>query len=469
MHRACLLTAVLALTATLPGCQAPQPRPAPTTQPAAATQPALDPMTSVNTLIEAPAGFLDQHIGSPEFPLPPYAKYLRGVKICLDPGHGGDAHKRGFKRGPTGVREAEMNLRVAQYLRELLIRCGADVKLTREDDTDSSLTARADVATTWGADLFVSIHHNAIGNKPKVNHTTVWYHNDVDYRPSNLDLARYLCGGLYDTLALPELADVPLKSDQLMYESGFGLLRAAKVTAALCETSFFTNPAEEQRLRTPEWNLKEAYGLFLGLARYAAAGLPKAALIDPADGIIRLAPLHDEHESDEDEDKPDKTTAAQPHARIVLAAAADDRPRAELLPLAAGAVAEDQRDAEMEDFGETDEADVIPIVFQLDDGLRGRKSWGSERQMIVSSSLAVLLDGDDVPFTFTNESYQLTALLPADIDPGEHTVEVQFMNLFKNSILDPRFKIDVREVTEEGDDGSPSNPHAPASPPPITD
>ncbi len=460
MRRAFSLATLLTLAATLAGCQAPQPRPTPT------TQPAVDPMTAVNTLIDAPPGFLDQHIDSPEFPIPPYAKYLKGVKICLDPGHGGDAHKRAYKRGPTGVREAEMNLRVAQYLRELLTRCGADVKLTREDDTESSLAARADVATTWGADLFVSIHHNAIGNKPKVNHTTVWYHNDVDYRPSNLDLARYLCGGLYDTLALPELADVPLKSDQLMYESGFGLLRAAKVTAALCEISFFTNPDEEQRLRTPEWNFKEAYGLFLGLARYTAGGLPRATLVDPADGVLRLLPP--EEPQDEEMDDEDKDTTAAAHSsRTITLTAADAAPRVVLLPLARDDNEDEDEgeDAQMEDDEEAAESDLIPVIFQLDDGLRGRKSWGSERQMVVSTSLAVRLDGEDIPFSFANEDYRLAALLPNDIEPGQHTIEIQFMNLFKNSVLNPRFTIEVREVAEDEDDAAPTDPHAPASQP----
>lgn len=335
-------------------------------------------MVSVNTLRPAPPDFAEQRVGTADWPIPPYAKFLAGVKICLDPGHGGDAHKRGYKRGPTGVREAEMNLRVAQYLRAFLERAGAEVRLTREEDVDSSLAERAAVANEWGADLFLSLHHNAIGNKPHVNHTTVWYHADVDYRPSNLDLARYVCQGLYDALALPQITDVPLKSDQLMYQDGFGILRHAQVTAALAETSFFTNPEEEQRLRDPEYNLREAYGFFLGLAKYAAGGLPRGRLSEPAGG---------------------ETPAAE------------ERPAA--------------------------------LVFELDDGLRGRKSWGAERQMILTDSIAVRIDGELVPFTFVNEGYRLTVELPADLAPGSHEVEVQFQNMSKNSVLNPQFTIDV--------------------------
>ena len=84
------------------------------------------------------------------------------------------------------------------------------------------------------------------------------------------------------------------------------------------------------------------------------------------------------------------------------------------------------------------------LVFELDDGLRPRKSWGANRQMILSDSIAVRVDGQDVPFTFANEGYRLTVDLPPDLEPGEHHVEVQFMNMNKNSVLNPHFVIVVQ-------------------------
>lgn len=352
------------------GCETPGPK-----EPPINTKPEGDPMVSVDTLHPAPEGFLQEHVGTDEFPIPPYAKFLRGVKICLDPGHGGDAHKRAYKRGPTGVREAEMNLRIAKYMRYLLEQAGAEVLLTREADVHVSLANRAKIANDWEADVFISLHHNAIGNKPHVNFTTVWHHADVDYRPSNLDLARYLCYGLYDSIALPQITDVPLKSDQLMYDSGFGILRGARVTAALTESSFFTNPEEEQRLREPYYNLVEAHGLFVGLAKYAAAGLPRAALTEPADGVV--AP------------------------------------------------------------GGT-------LVFDLDDGLRSRKAWGWDRQMILSDSIAVRLDGMPLGFEFDASEYTLRVDIPEDVEPGNYDVEVQFQNMNKNSVLNPHFVLTVQ-------------------------
>lgn len=375
MRKICppIIVAALLSVALIPvGCQ--KPHPAPTSAPAG-----TDAMTSVNTLFPAPDDYAKTRIGSAAYPIPPWAKFLKDVKIVLDPGHGGDSHKSGFKRGPTGVREAEMNLRVAQYLRDFLVASGAQVKLTRESDVDLSLPERAAVANDWGADLFVSCHHNAV-DKPEVNYTTVWYHADVDFRPSSLDLARYLSEGLHDQFPQPKLMDVPLKSDQLMYPNGFGVLAASRVTCALCESSFYTNPAEEQRLRDPEHNLREAYGIFLGFARYAQAGVPRATLVEPTDTTITA----------------DASTK---------------------------------------------------FTFRLDDGLRGRKSWGSERQMILSDSIAVKLDGRRLPFSFLNAGYILTTDLPPGLAPGKHTLSVQFENKNKNSVLNPEFVITVRPPT----------------------
>ncbi|GJM26971.1 MAG: hypothetical protein DHS20C16_33860 [Phycisphaerae bacterium] len=336
---------------------------------------AADVMLSVDTLLPAPEDFAQTRIDSEAFPIPPHAKYLAGVRICLDPGHGGDAHKEGYKRGPTGVREAEMNLRVAKYLRDLLEHVGAEVKLTREEDVDLSLADRAKVADDWGADIFISCHHNATNNT-EANRTTVWYHGTVDERPDNLDLARHLCEGLFDELQLQQLTGIPLKTDQLMYETGFGVLRAANKTSALCETSFYTNPEEEQRLRDPEYNLREAYGMFRGLARYAAGGLPTASI------------------------KPESEDASGV-------------------------------------------ADSHAVVFQLDDGLRPRKAWGSDRSMILQDSIAVRINGERVPHEFTPDTYELKVVVPDHVESGTHNVSVQFQNMFKHANMTPNLVVAI--------------------------
>ena len=214
----------------------------------------------------------------PEFP--PHTRHLKGFKICLDPGHGGQGHVPDYKRGPTGVREAEVNLRVAFHLREMLQQVGATVIMTRDDDSYVRLPMRSQIANESRADFFISLHHNGIDN-PKVNYTSTWYHGDADDSRQSLDLARYIQQGVSDALQLPTSPASGLYSDKLIAASGFGVLRLTKCPAVLCEASFLSNPEEEARLKEKDYLRKEAYGYLLGIARYVEGGFPKGVLIEP--------------------------------------------------------------------------------------------------------------------------------------------------------------------------------------------
>ena len=213
--------------------------------------------------------------------VPAHARYLKGFKICLDPGHGGQAHVPDYKRGPTGVREAEVNLKVALHLRDILQQVGATVVMTRVDDSYVSLAMRSQIANDSGADFFISLHHNGIDNHPETNYTSTWYHGDADDSRQSLDLARYIQQGVSDTLRLRSSPATGLYSDKLVTASGFGVLRLTKCPAVLCEASFLSNPEEEARLQDDNYLRKEAYGYFLGIAQYVAAGFPKGILVAP--------------------------------------------------------------------------------------------------------------------------------------------------------------------------------------------
>ena len=214
------------------------------------------------------------------FEFPPYTRHLKGFKICLDPGHGGQGHVPDYKRGPTGVREAEVNLQVAFHLREMLQEVGATVIMTRVDDSYVSLSTRSQIANENRADFFISLHHNGIDN-PKVNYTSTWYHGDADDSRQSLDLARYIQHGVSDAMQLPTSPASGLYSDKLITASGFGVLRLTECPAVLCEASFLSNPEEETRLKSKNYLRKEAYGYFLGIARYVEGGFPKGVLVEP--------------------------------------------------------------------------------------------------------------------------------------------------------------------------------------------
>ncbi len=216
-----------------------------------------------------------------EVEIPPYARHLKGFKICLDPGHGGQGHIPGYKRGPTGLREAEINLKAANYLKEMLELVEATVIMTRVDDSYISLADRSQIANENQVDFFISLHHNGIDNNPEINYTSTWYHGDADDSRPSLDLARYVQQGVSDALRLPKSASTGLYSDKLIVASGFGVLRLTKCPAVVCEASFYTNPEEEARLKQDDYLKREAYGYFLGIARYVEAGFPKGVLLTP--------------------------------------------------------------------------------------------------------------------------------------------------------------------------------------------
>ncbi len=221
--------------------------------------------------------------------VPAHAKWLKGVKICLDPGHGGDMHKKGYKRGPTYASEAEMNLRVARFLRDFLERAGATVVMTRYSDRDIDLKPRAELAGAMKCDFFLSVHHNWSSGL-KATATTTWYHLSQDVKPASVDLARYIQEETIRQMAPGEGPKAGgLMSDGLMYNTGFGVLRALgpEVPGCLVETTYYSNLAMERKLRDIEFNRREAYGMFIGIAKYLYYGVPRAEIVKSgAEGLV---------------------------------------------------------------------------------------------------------------------------------------------------------------------------------------
>lgn len=80
-------------------------------------------------------------------------------KIFIDPGHGGT------ESGAVGngMVEKELNLYVSEKVKEYLVHNDFEVKMSRESDEHINLSDRSKMANDWGADYFISIHHNSGG------------------------------------------------------------------------------------------------------------------------------------------------------------------------------------------------------------------------------------------------------------------------------------------------------------------
>ncbi|MBC8139395.1 MAG: N-acetylmuramoyl-L-alanine amidase [Fibrella sp.] len=109
---------------------------------------------------------------APNIPVPPPVPPVAGTPtvIVIDPGHGGtvavDGSSANNARSPSGELEKNWTLdvakrtRVAVLAKALSLGKNVEVVLTRETDINKGLTARANVARSRAAKLFLSIHFN---------------------------------------------------------------------------------------------------------------------------------------------------------------------------------------------------------------------------------------------------------------------------------------------------------------------
>lgn len=214
-----------------------------------------------------------------------YSQYLSGKKIFLDPGHGGEDRRNTNKKGD--VIEADVNLRVALYLKKYLERAGAIVFISRDKDATVQLGYRSELANNSGADLFISVHHNAPGKTEDdyTNYTSVYYHAkdfNYEYEPCNQDMARYIERDLSYVMGNPVgLGSFDgTYSDYNIYPGeGFSVLRKTKIPAVLIEGGFHTSRLEEMRLNIDDFNQIQAWGIFRGLGKYFRAGIPTISQI----------------------------------------------------------------------------------------------------------------------------------------------------------------------------------------------
>lgn len=203
---------------------------------------------------------------------------LKVKRVIIDAGHGG--HDTGAI-GPTGVREKDVSLAVVLKLKEKLEAQGLEVVLTRDDDTFIALDERTRIANRQHGDLFISIHCNAAPSKTlrgietytlntssnrysvrlaaRENATTERGINDLQYiladlaTKANTGESQRLAERVQKSLIRGLSADYKGIRDLGTKEALFVVLLGAKMPSILVETSFLSNPEDEQRLASPEY------------------------------------------------------------------------------------------------------------------------------------------------------------------------------------------------------------------------
>jgi N-acetylmuramoyl-L-alanine amidase len=203
--------------------------------------------------------------------------------IVIDPGHGGKDD--GTINAKLKLREKTMTLDVALRLEKLLKAAGYQVVLTRRKDTLPPLPLRPAYANKVNADLFISIHFNAIDNKAITgSETYVLTRQHQRSTSSNKrlpdDKQKY-AGNADDPwnavlgFRMHRSVVGSLRSfDRGLKQARFAVLRDLNCPGVLVEGGYLSNDAEARKIGTPEWRQKLAKAIADGVADYRAALQP---------------------------------------------------------------------------------------------------------------------------------------------------------------------------------------------------
>ncbi|MDO8278717.1 MAG: N-acetylmuramoyl-L-alanine amidase [Burkholderiaceae bacterium] len=234
----------------------------------------------------------------------------RLIIIALDPGHGGEDPGA---IGPRGTREKDVVLKIAHRLRDRINASTVNGNpmrafLTRDADFFVPLHVRVQKARRVQADLFVSIHADAFFT-PTARGASVFA---LSQGAASSSAARWmadkenradLIGGLNvqakdaqvqralldmsttaqinDSLklggaVLGEIGNVGRLHKPRVEQAGFAVLKAPDIPSVLVETAFISNPDEEIKLASDDYQEQLADAIVRGIGRYFARNPPLA-------------------------------------------------------------------------------------------------------------------------------------------------------------------------------------------------
>lgn len=232
----------------------------------------------------------------------------RPLVVALDPGHGG--FDPGAEQG--GVREADLVLTFAHELKEkLILDVGHNVVMTRVDDRFVPLRKRLSRARLGGADLFISIHADAV-ELGEARGATVYTLSDTASDAASALLAeRHDRADLVAGMDLSQAddavagvlmdiarAEVQPRSDRLArhlvaalrsgtghvykkphLQADFAVLRAPDIPAVLLEIGFLSSDADRARLVDPAFRADLADAVIAAINAWAVEDAVEATLI----------------------------------------------------------------------------------------------------------------------------------------------------------------------------------------------
>lgn len=189
-----------------------------------------------------------------------YTKPLDNLVVVIDPGHGG------FDSGavsPSGTREDELNLKVAQRLEKLLNDNGAKAIMTRTDDNAlasnkaDDMKKRIEIIKHSNSDLVISIHMNKFGQSKYYGAQTFYMSGSTEGER----LAKSIQVQLRENL-------IEGNNRQIKAVNNLLILKAGSAPTVVVECGFLSNPREEELLQESDYQDKIAWSIYNGIIVY---------------------------------------------------------------------------------------------------------------------------------------------------------------------------------------------------------
>ena len=188
--------------------------------------------------------------------------------IVLDAGHGG---LDSGAVGKSGVLEKDVNLSVVLALRDMLELSGFEVVLTREEDISiydagvvgirnqklSDMDNRLEIVQSYPDSIFLCIHQNNYTD-PQYFGGQMFYN---DNHPDNRTLAQIM-QNRFAILQTGNDREIKLSGDELF------LLKSNPNPSLMIECGFLSNPEEEAKLGSWEYQQQVAFTIYGGVVEY---------------------------------------------------------------------------------------------------------------------------------------------------------------------------------------------------------
>ncbi len=177
----------------------------------------------------------------------PQGKGIR--KVVIDAGHGGSDY--GAIR--CDINEKDITLDVAKQVRDMLVKKGYIVQMTRDGDEYVSLQDRVAISENFEPDIFISIHVNSSTGTEASGVETHYYHQE------SLMLAQTLHASLASAIDT---------KNRGLFKSKFYVINHTTDPAILMEIGFISNDKERAELNSPARKKATAKAIVEGVENY---------------------------------------------------------------------------------------------------------------------------------------------------------------------------------------------------------